>query len=168
MGRLNIDLVGKKFGKLIALVRQGSDTWGNAIWECQCECGKVKKVISSSLISGNTQSCGCLQKSVAARRAKRCVGDKNPNWAGGVTPVARRIRKSEGYKNWRTAVFKRDNFICQECGTGGKLHAHHIKTFAAFPELRFEISNGQTLCVPCHKKTPSYLRHCGKEKNSHA
>lgn len=65
------------------------------------------------------------------------------------------------YENdqWRKAIFERDNYTCQLCGLrGGPLHADHIKPYAAYPELRWELSNGRTLCVPCHKKTPTYGR----------
>lgn len=79
-------------------------------------------------------------------------------WRGGLTADAERIRKSVEYKAWRTAVFTRDRFTCVHCGaTNTRLHADHVKSFARFPALRFEASNGRTLCVPCHKKTDTYL-----------
>mgnify|MGYP000887085962 CR=1 FL=1 len=74
------------------------------------------------------------------------------------TPAHHRLRRSKKMADWRMAVFKRDDFTCQMCGErGGKLNADHIKPFALFPELRLVLTNGRTLCVPCHKATPSYL-----------
>jgi 5-methylcytosine-specific restriction endonuclease McrA len=63
-------------------------------------------------------------------------------------------RCSLEYKRWRYDVYMRDKFTCQHCGDakGGNLVAHHIKPFAEFPELRFEVSNGITLCNICHDK----------------
>lgn len=89
-------------------------------------------------------------------------GEKNPNWKGGVSPINTRIRQSLEYRQWRESVFKRDNYTCQECSahTGNghrvRLHADHIKPFAHFPELRFELTNGRTLCKQCHQKTATY------------
>jgi predicted restriction endonuclease len=61
-------------------------------------------------------------------------------------------RRSEEYKAWRKAVFERDNYTCQICESHGcKLNAHHIKSYAYHPQLRTDIENGVTLCVPCHK-----------------
>lgn len=66
-------------------------------------------------------------------------------------------RQSSTYKAWRMAVLIRDNFTCQMCGKkGGLLEDHHLKPFAYFPELRFDVSNGQTLCHKDHVKTDSY------------
>lgn len=72
----------------------------------------------------------------------------------------KRIRKSKEYKLWRKAVFERDDYTCIWCGQrGGYLNADHIKPFALFPELRFAIDNGRTLCVDCHKKTGTWGRY---------
>ena len=55
---------------------------------------------------------------------------------------------------WRRAVFERDNYTCQWCGVRGSyLEADHIKPWAYFPDLRFELSNGRTLCRLCHDTT---------------
>lgn len=87
-------------------------------------------------------------------------GPNNHAWRGGVTPINEKIRKSTQYIEWRKHVFQRDDYTCQACGErGGKLHADHELPFALYPELRFEILNGRTLCVPCHRKIPANNKH---------
>lgn len=61
------------------------------------------------------------------------------------------------YKTWRRLVFERDGFSCVLCkNKGTRLNADHIKPWALFPESRYELENGRTLCVPCHRKTPTW------------
>jgi hypothetical protein len=72
------------------------------------------------------------------------------------SPRNARIRRSAEYDLWRRSVFYRDGFKCIWCGTKRELQADHIKPFAYFPELRFAIDNGRTLCKPCHKTTDTY------------
>lgn len=89
--------------------------------------------------------------------SERQRGSKSHLWKGGITPINLLIRSSVEYRMWRKSVFERDNYTCQGCGKkGGYLHADHIKQFAYYPKLRFDINNGRTLCKPCHKKTPTY------------
>lgn len=93
------------------------------------------------------------------------VGANHWHWQGGKTTEHEKLRKSIKYKNWRTAVFERDDYTCQMCGKrGGKLNADHIKPFSLYPEFRFELSNGRALCVACHKTTDSYLNSYGRNQ----
>jgi len=84
-------------------------------------------------------------------------GEKHGMWKGGVTSINQAIRHSIEQKQWVKDVFERDDYTCQDCGDKGvKLNAHHLKSFSLFPELRLELDNGQTLCVPCHRKTDNW------------
>jgi len=79
-------------------------------------------------------------------------GEIHHRWRGGKYSEHRKIRYSAPYKIWRDAVFERDDWTCVVCHKrGGDMEAHHIKPFALFPELRLEISNGETLCKKCHR-----------------
>ncbi len=97
-------------------------------------------------------------------------GDKNHFWRGGVAPLQKRIRMSLRYRDWRTEVFERDDYICQKCGEFSvagarlRLNAHHrtpfIELLTKFELDTFEkamaceelwnVENGVTLCVGCH------------------
>ncbi len=92
-------------------------------------------------------------------------------WKGGITPLVMQIRGCLEYRQWRTDVFVRDNYTCQDCGAcngNGKkiiLNADHIKTFSTiFSENQissleeavacsefWDLDNGRTLCLDCHK-----------------
>jgi len=58
------------------------------------------------------------------------------------------------YKKWRKNVAHRDGFTCQwpKCGSTKQLRFHHIKRWAEYPNLRFELTNGITLCRMHHDK----------------
>ena len=104
-------------------------------------------------------------KEKMSRHQKKLVAEGTHRfWKGGLTKKNRServiIMNTIEYREWRESVFKRDNYTCQnkKCGIKnglGKtiyLEAHHIKSFREFPELRFELSNGLTLCKDCHKR----------------
>lgn len=81
--------------------------------------------------------------------------DKNLNWKGG-TSFLRQSYGNSKYMIWRIAVLNRDNFTCQHCGwQDTKNETDHIKQWAKYPDLRFDINNGQTLCKTCHKRKTS-------------
>lgn len=56
------------------------------------------------------------------------------------------------YKKWRLSVFKRDEYMCQECDQkGGYLQAHHLLDWANHKNERYLVKNGVCLCKKCHK-----------------
>lgn len=88
-------------------------------------------------------------------------GAEHFNYIDGRSEELMLERKRNPYRDWRTAVYERDGYTCQRCNdsSGGNLNAHHIKSFTKYPELRFEVSNGVTLCETCHDVT-----HYGKPR----
>ena len=96
-----------------------------------------------------------------AKMRNAVLGEKSYRWKG-KTEENYRIRRSAIYANWRKQVFERDNYTCvncrERCRKGHKilLEADHIKPFALHPNLRFEVSNGRTLCNICHRKTDTW------------
>ena len=98
-------------------------------------------------------------------------GEKSWNWKGGITPLRNQIYNSYQYRQWISDVLTRDNFTCQKCGKkGGKLSAHHIKSFSLILQENniktleealncselWNINNGLTLDQTCHEKTDNY------------
>jgi len=72
-------------------------------------------------------------------------------WKTGDNKIA---RSRTVYKDWRTKVFMRDNYMCQKCFVSWSqknLNAHHKLHFAKYEEQRYNIDNWITLCVDCHR-----------------
>jgi len=90
------------------------------------------------------------EKMSRAKRGK-LLGENNPNWRGGYVDETARERRSYRAKVWRESVKERDGHKCIECGSTSRLHAHHVKRWRDYPELRFSLDNGVTLCSRCHE-----------------
>ena len=104
---------------------------------------------------------------------RKRVADGLHNCYCGAGNILDLIRDTVEYREWRTNVFQRDNYTCKACGQHGgrfNLNADHIKPFAliviennivSFQDAKaceelWDIKNGRTLCVECHRKTPTY------------
>ena len=115
----------------------------NAYWLCHCSCGNDVIGMAKLLHDGHNVTCGDKKIHYA--------GDKNPNWKGGSTSKRIILRNNTDYKQWRASVYAKDYYTCQCCGVrSGFLNAHHIKDFASYEELRYDVENGITLCPSCH------------------
>ena len=79
-------------------------------------------------------------------------GNKHPKYKGNKNARLIAVGRYE-YKQWHAAILRQCHYTCQRCGKrGGKLEAHHIKPWAQFPELRYDLQNGIALCHECHKE----------------
>jgi hypothetical protein len=70
--------VGDRFGRLVLISREQDSTYlkegyicRREVWKCRCNCGKEKSVLLNSLKTGNTTSCGCAQREIAAQTGKQ-------------------------------------------------------------------------------------------------
>lgn len=122
---------------------------------------KGKGTGSQNPIYGKPRS-EAVRKKISDTRVRTGVaqGDRNPQWKGGISRGRKAAMATTAYKQWRKAVFERDGYTCQACGKRGTgdLEADHIKPWAYFPALRYDVANGRTLCVVCHRKTFKGLR----------
>jgi hypothetical protein len=62
------NLLGQNFGRLTVVAREENSRGRNARWRCECVCGGTTIAQSINLTSGDTRSCGCLQKELLAQR----------------------------------------------------------------------------------------------------
>jgi len=121
------------------------------------------------------------------KRSKEQSGKNHPMWGKfgaehqrWIPPEKRKtklymqIRTCRLYKAWRSSVYERDEYVCQACSdsSGGNLNAHHVVSLSFLVKKNsiktledaikckalWDISNGQTLCLDCHKQTETY-RH---------
>jgi hypothetical protein len=79
----------------------------------------------------------------------------SPRWIKDRTKLKKdNERNDPTYQEWRLNVWKRDNFKCkinnEDCN--GKIIAHHILSWRKYPELRYNINNGITLCQAHHPR----------------
>jgi len=123
----------------------------NDVWSGRKHSNETK-VKQSKAKLGKSQSLA-IRIAQSARMQNIGIGD----WKEFSSSSQERLKSSAQWKNWRTRVFERDNYTCQNCGIkGGELHPHHIFAKSEYPKLIFNVSNGITMCTECHKKTDSY------------
>lgn len=124
-----IDLTGRKFNRLTVLRRVENNKYGEAMWLCECDCGKKATVRGSSLRSGGVKSCGCLiaenaiihntKHGLSRRKAKldriyrihsnmlqRCENLQNPsykNYGGRGIQVCKEWHDVSAFYKWAVA-----------------------------------------------------------------
>ncbi len=112
MARKGIDLTGQRFGRWVVIKEVEQKKYAR-FWECICDCGNEKVVNQSTLIRGDSKSCGCLARELtSARNSKDYTGKKS----GRLTAI-RDTGKRRGNAIWL--------FLC-ECGNEIEVCANDV------------------------------------------
>ena len=94
------NLVGKRFERLTVISRVGTK-WGCATWLCRCDCGSNTTCTTGNLTTGNSKSCGCLQRERATERlTKHGRHGEKLYWVWGEMKQRCKNPKRPGYKNY--------------------------------------------------------------------
>lgn len=83
------DLRRKRFGKLVAIKRKYDEEKKQSMWYCLCNCGNEALVSRKHLISGATQSCGCLAREKTSKRSWKGFGDISGKYWGDLSRSAK-------------------------------------------------------------------------------
>lgn len=146
-----------------------SDVIKDKICETNIEKYGFKTPLQNDVIKNKIKKT-CLEKygETCFLKTLNQTGENSPVWKGGVKH--HRVERATGtYVNWRNSVYEKDNYTCQCCGKKNgfgetiKFNAHHINNWADYPELRYDVDNGITMCKECHNKFHSIY---GKKKNN--
>lgn len=119
-----VDLTGQRFGRLVA-IRPTEERYRKTtvVWECRCDCGKIKRVPATLLRNGTVKSCGCLG---AGSRLRDITGEKR----GKLTALYPTGAIRSGYRVWA--------WRC-ECGNIVEKSANSVKW------------GGSTMCPACSR-----------------
>lgn len=113
------------------------------------------------------------------RKAQKQAAKKRPNYKGGISSLANKIRGSAEYKLWRFQVFRRDHFSCTRCGRTGTIEAHHhpipFRDMVKFNKIcsleeavkclaLWDIQCAVTLCIECHAEVDTWRRKSSKNQ----
>lgn len=171
--------VGDKFGRLTVIRYIGKidvcftdnskkeltkRTKPRCTWLVKCDCGVEFQILTTSLTSGHTNSCGCLELELKIARNSKFKNEGNPMfgrrkelsplWIKEMSEEDRQNNKIREYlpeyREWRNSVFKRDNYICQISGLKNDIQAHHILSWSDNKDHRLDINNGITLHKTIH------------------
>lgn len=119
-----------------------------------------------------------IDKGYTTKRCFSCsrrYGENNWKWIKDRSKLKKKeLRNDSAYRAWRDDVWKRDNRKCRiaDNSCNGRIEAHHILGWKDYPELRYQLNNGITLCHAHHPRKRSeeaklspYFQKLVAEKN---
>lgn len=141
------DMREHRHGRLVAKEPVDRTRDGHVIWLCHCDCGNETRVQQNNLARPcGTQSCGCLGREAARKRAKG-----QEAWNHGKTyAIGHGEHIYSTRHSWGKAVIRAKGNRCQMCGWDkARCDVHHI--IARRQGGKNTLGNGMVLCPNCHR-----------------
>jgi len=162
LGRKFDDMTGRIFNRLTVLRCVGKDRWDvNYLWECECECGSIVEVQSTSLRSGLTQSCGCLRDESVSKAQK----EYNPPYIFKKNVVIGQASNSEDEFYFDKSLYELVINYCWNLDLSrGYMIAHNPETGKSMSLHSFVIENtiGNPLALDIHHDDENKRNNCLK------
>lgn len=161
-----IDETGGRYNKLVVVNHAGIDKWGQATWECLCDCGNITTIVGSKLRTGKIKSCGCLRHKPPANTLAPGEASFNKIYRLYKANAKNRELSWELSKNEFRVVIKQD---CYYCGVAPSNIANHQSLNGSYTYNgidRLDNSRGYVSgnIVPCCKLC-NYMKRDLSENN---
>ena len=138
----SIDLAGKRFGKLIAMKRTDGHLVpsGQVLSEylCKCDCGAEVTVLSMNLVSGNTQSCGCIGNSLGEHQVQELLLANSINFTKQHSFEELRSTSGGGLLRFDFAIWNPDNSLNCLIEFNGEQHYYPDRYVSKFGKQQRE------------------------------
>lgn len=153
------DITGQRFGRLVAIRPAASNSRGDALWLCRCNCGFEKIIRGTDLRGGYTRSCGCLNQEARKSRALDITGQR----FGRLVALYHAHQQNTGEWRWQCEC---------DCGQGtivnvGSLRAGRIRSCGCLQRERAaeaSFKHGAS-GTPEHDAWISMLQRCNNPNN---
>lgn len=144
----NRHLIGQKFGSYTVIdefhiFNEKGNTYIGHL-KCRCKCGYLRNFRPDKLKSIKIDSCNQCRDYYGKNN-----GNYNPNLTDAERDSVRRLNPQN--KIWVKEVYKRDKYLCQVTNRRGLICAHHLESWHANKDLRFDLNNGVTLLESVHR-----------------
>ena len=131
-------------------------------YNCKRKELRICPVCQKEYIYKNKKQKYCSRKCYEIAKKEKMIGKKNPSWIDGRSYQKRSFRGND-WETLRKEIYKRDNYICQDCGvkciskrdatnknSDKIIQCHHIVNYKK--GRNNDKSNLITLCLKCHLK----------------
>lgn len=131
---------GQRFGRLVVIRKAGKANSHGVLWECKCDCGKIKLTRSNYLTIGATTSCGCYASECSAKKARK-MGEEH---------ITHGMTRTRLYRIWN-AMKNRCRYPSQRMypiyGGKGICVCDEWKEFEPFKNWAYENGYAENLCI---------------------